>query len=281
MIDFKITLASLLSSRVYIQSSKPTKLRKKKSIQFVQRFAFSFSPLFFFSFFSFSQSFFRIFKDLFPQSQPQQTRHEAISILNSLLKKYTDGIKKKKKTPKLKNTKITNTKINKKLVIKEFDHDFVFGYIQTIDSERDPRNLMLIFETTEYIVKNLKGFTRFTEDLFDVTSCYYPVNFTPKENDLITKEMLSNALKNALTSTPFFAPHLFPFLLEKLSGSLLDAKIETLHTICHSIFCFDPSHFAPFSLELWNSLRDEIFTSTEPLLIQEATDSIFRITKRL
>jgi DNA repair/transcription protein MET18/MMS19 len=155
----------------------------------------------------------------------------------------------------------------------------VFGYIQTIDSERDPRNLMIVFETTEEIVKNLKGFTRFTEDLFDVTSCYYPVNFTPKENDLITKEMLSNTLKKTLTSTPFFAEHFFPFVLEKLSGSLFDTKVDCLHTLLYSLQRFDLSSFTPFALDVWNSLRDEVFNSTDPLLIQECIDSISGITK--
>lgn len=41
-------------------------------------------------------------------------------------------------------------------------HDFVFGYIQAIDGEKDPRNLLNIFSMTTLVVKHL-DISRFVE----------------------------------------------------------------------------------------------------------------------
>jgi DNA repair/transcription protein MET18/MMS19 len=60
---------------------------------------------------------------------------------------------------------------------------------------------------------------RFVEDLFDVTSCYYPINFTPRANDSITAEMLISSLDKAMCCSPLFAPLCLPFLLEKIEAS--------------------------------------------------------------
>lgn len=72
--------------------------------------------------------------------------------------------------------------------------EFVLGYIQMLDGERDPRNLLLAFCSVLLIVRNLHfGRSSFSnsesnhvtlsdslvEDLFDVISCYFPIDFSP------------------------------------------------------------------------------------------------------
>jgi hypothetical protein len=41
-------------------------------------------------------------------------------------------------------------------------HDFVFGYVQAVDGEKDPRNLMAVFGLTQLVIHHL-DISRFTE----------------------------------------------------------------------------------------------------------------------
>jgi DNA repair/transcription protein MET18/MMS19 len=41
--------------------------------------------------------------------------------------------------------------------------DFVFGFIQAMDGEKDPRILMITFTLIPLIIKEFPDFTRFTE----------------------------------------------------------------------------------------------------------------------
>lgn len=95
--------------------------------------------------------------------------------------------------------------------------DFVFGYVQAIDGEKDPRNLLTVFRLTKLVIQGL-DISRFAEvgrvvvlwvwawgdwgltldqDLCEVTSCYYPITFTPPPDDQhgITRDDLRDALK--------------------------------------------------------------------------------------
>lgn len=95
-------------------------------------------------------------------------------------------------------------------------HDFVYGYLQMIDGERDPRNLIMIFDLTPKVIKVVPGWERFSDELFDVTSCYYPVNFKGGSNGTITTDMIRDALDRALLCTPRWAPLLYGLLEEKM-----------------------------------------------------------------
>lgn len=88
--------------------------------------------------------------------------------------------------------------------LKGLGADFVFGFVQSMDGERDPRNLLLAFRVADNILQ--RGYElgesagargpslgavvhrsallisvsgTFTEELFEVTSCYFPIDFTP------------------------------------------------------------------------------------------------------
>ena len=56
--------------------------------------------------------------------------------------------------------------------------DFVFGFIQTVDQERDPRNLTILFSLFPIVAKYFK-LEPFTEEFFEVFSCYFPIDFSP------------------------------------------------------------------------------------------------------
>lgn len=110
--------------------------------------------------------------------------------------------------------------------------DFVFGYIQIIDGEKDPRCLMLVFTTTPIVARSF-DVTRFAEDLFDVTSCYFPITFTPPPNDPhgITKEGLIEGLRESMASNVLFAPFCMELLMDKVTSPVNATKAQCFLTL--------------------------------------------------
>ena len=60
--------------------------------------------------------------------------------------------------------------------LKLLGPDFVFGVISTIDGERDPRNLLQLFGMLPHFIGTFP-LGHLTEEMFDVVSCYFPVDF--------------------------------------------------------------------------------------------------------
>uniref|UniRef100_A0A665UX11 MMS19 nucleotide excision repair protein n=1 Tax=Echeneis naucrates TaxID=173247 RepID=A0A665UX11_ECHNA len=144
--------------------------------------------------------------------------------------------------------------------------DFVFGFVQSMDGERDPRNLLLAFKIAKNIIRRGYDLGKFTEELFEVTSCYFPVDFTPPPNDPhgITKEELIEELRAVLTGTPKFAEFLLPLIIEKLDSDVQSAKLDSLQTLTACLSQYEHKDLAEFLEGLWTSLRREVFqTSSE------------------
>ena len=136
--------------------------------------------------------------------------------------------------------------------------DFVLGFIQSIDGEKDPRNLLVCFQNAEQIIKMLQ-FSVFAEDLFEVTSCYFPIDFTPPQNDPygVTKEELVTSLRKCLSATQLFAPFIMPLLMEKVSSDILSAKIDAFYTLSACVKSYNPDDVKDFVQEIWSALRND------------------------
>lgn len=60
--------------------------------------------------------------------------------------------------------------------------DFVYGVITLIDGERDPKNLIYLFNWLPQFLSVAK-LEHLTEEMFDVLACYFPIDFKPPQND--------------------------------------------------------------------------------------------------
>nr|XP_019939047.1 PREDICTED: MMS19 nucleotide excision repair protein homolog isoform X1 [Paralichthys olivaceus] len=150
--------------------------------------------------------------------------------------------------------------------LKGLGADFVFGFVQSMDGERDPRNLLLAFQIAKNIIHRGYDLGKFTEELFEVTSCYFPIDFNPPPNDPhgITKEDLIEALRAVLSGTPKFAEFLLPLIIEKLDSDVQSAKLDSLQTLTSCMSQYEHKDLAEFLEGLWTSLRREVFqTSSE------------------
>uniref|UniRef100_A0A671TTT0 MMS19 nucleotide excision repair protein n=1 Tax=Sparus aurata TaxID=8175 RepID=A0A671TTT0_SPAAU len=152
--------------------------------------------------------------------------------------------------------------------LKGLGADFVFGFVQSMDGERDPRNLLLAFQIAKSIVHRGYDLGKFTEELFEVTSCYFPIDFSPPPNDPhgITREELILTLRDVLAGTPQFAEFLLPLIIEKLDSDVQSAKLDSLQTLTACVSQYEHKDLAEFLEGLWASLRREVFqTSSEKI----------------
>ncbi|KAM4525603.1 MMS19 nucleotide excision repair protein homolog [Odontesthes bonariensis] len=167
--------------------------------------------------------------------------------------------------------------------LKGLGTDFVFGFVQSMDGERDPRNLLLAFQIAKNIILRGYDLGKFTEELFEVTSCYFPIDFTPPPNDPhgITKEELIQELRAVLTGTPNFAEFLLPLIIEKLDSDVQSAKLDSLQTLSACVMQYEHKDLAEFLEGLWVSLRREVFQTTSEKIECAALAALTALTSCL
>ncbi|XP_050980877.1 MMS19 nucleotide excision repair protein homolog isoform X2 [Labeo rohita] len=145
--------------------------------------------------------------------------------------------------------------------LKGLGADFVFGFVQSVDGERDPRNLLLAFQVAQNIIHRGYDLGKFVEELFEVTSCYFPIDFSPPPNDPhgITQEELVLSLRAVLTGTCQFAEFLLPLIIEKLDSDVQSAKVDSLQTLAACGLTYSHKELAEFLPGLWSTIRREVF----------------------
>ncbi len=110
-----------------------------------------------------------------------------------------------------------------------------------VEEEKDPRNLVLTYDLIYFILRSYANTENsnssnliepFLDDLFDKVSCYFPINFEPPKNDKfkITPEELKDKLSKCFTASSSLAKYAFPFILDKLTATQPETKLE-----CYSI----------------------------------------------
>ena len=194
-----------------------------------------------------------IFSEVHVRSLVQADRRNLFNLYSNLLDKHISALKK-------------------------MGPDFVLGFIQSMDGEKDPRNLLVCFDDAEKIIAKLP-FDVFVEDLFEVTSCYFPIDFTPLANDPfgVTKEALVLKLRKCLASTPKFAPFCMPLLMEKLSSDIVDAKNDALMTLAECLLCYNPEDVTEYAEDVWNAIRRDYLLGG----IKAIEDACLRAIKNL
>ncbi|NWY64296.1 MMS19 protein, partial [Erithacus rubecula] len=163
---------------------------------------------------------------------------------------------------------ITNFMSTREEELKGLGANFTFGFIQVMDGEKDPRNLLVAFQIVRDLIAKDYALGPFVEELFEVTSCYFPVDFTPPPNDPhgIQREDLILSLRAVLASTCQFAEFLLPLLIEKLDSELQSAKLDSLQTLTACCAIYGQKELQEFLPSLWSSLRREVFqTASEKI----------------
>ncbi|EFX86854.1 hypothetical protein DAPPUDRAFT_221700 [Daphnia pulex] len=175
-----------------------------------------------------------IFQDVHCQSQLQHDRRAIYKTLKNLLAFHLKEL-------------------------QDLGQDFVFGLIQLADQERDPRNLLILFSIFPVVARYFR-FEPFTEEFFEVFSCYFPIDFTPPANDpyAVTKEQLCDGLRQCLAGSPHFAEYCLPLLQEKLESDLVSAKVEALKTLELCCQTYQAGQLEKWVDSFWTGIRREV-----------------------
>ena len=115
--------------------------------------------------------------------------------------------------------------------------DFIYGVISALDGERDPRNLLFLFEYMPTFIKTFP-LKHLTEEMFEIFACYFPIDFYPNPNDpkAITRDVLAEKLSFCLCAVPEFADSCIALALEKLESDLSVAKLDSLDLLVKHFF---------------------------------------------
>lgn len=112
------------------------------------------------------------------QSQTQPDRLLCYEIFNIMVLMKPSGKKKwwllcEHMAYILETTRLCKCSITE---LQALGPDFVCGYLTAIDSERDPRNLMYLFENIPHFFRTFPP-GHLIEDAFETVSCYFPIDF--------------------------------------------------------------------------------------------------------
>ncbi|XP_069139369.1 MMS19 nucleotide excision repair protein homolog [Argopecten irradians] len=146
--------------------------------------------------------------------------------------------------------------------LQKMGSDFVLGYIRAMDAEKDPRNLVLAFRCANIVIVSFP-LGVFVEEMFEVVSCYFPVDFTPPPGDPhgITKDDLILGLRGCLAATPQFGQFCCPLLLEKISSDVTSAKIDSFRTLEAAAKVYGSKCLLEYKTSLFNCIKREVFGS--------------------
>ncbi|XP_049872411.1 MMS19 nucleotide excision repair protein homolog isoform X2 [Pectinophora gossypiella] len=168
------------------------------------------------------------------------------------------------------------------IYMKNLGPDFVYGVISAMDGERDPRNLLFLFSFLPRFISQVP-LGHLTEEMFDVVSCYYPIDFHPSPGDpaAVTRQDLANALAPCLCAIPAFGEQCLILLIEKLDSNLQVAKLDSLKLLTETCKTFGPECYGPFLKALWGSIRREISHKTDEALKMAAHEALSALVTKL
>jgi DNA repair/transcription protein MET18/MMS19 len=158
----------------------------------------------------------------------QAVRHLVYQLFDSLLDRHRSGEFQKPRA------QLTSA-------FKDMGDEFISSYAKMVDGEKDPRNLMLLFQLDYIILSEFNVQARIevstrepspadiVQDMFDITFCYFPIAFRPPPNDPygITADNLKLALRKCLSASPHFAKMALPLFLEKYPTSSGPAMVSS------------------------------------------------------
>lgn len=130
--------------------------------------------------------------------------------------------------------------------------EVVDGVINTMEEEKDPRCLVLALQLLAKVSKTFpevledsittqlqvdSDYETLAEKLFDNTSCYFPISFSPPPDDPfgITTEDLVEALEAAMCASIPIIKFSIPFFIEQINSEQVSARIYALHGLLNIV----------------------------------------------
>lgn len=215
------------------------------------------------------------------------TSKSASDMVSDLYNSSSETFSKEPVTARFEAYKLLNQLLNShRKVIRGMGVDLIRIIDDLASTERDPRNLMLVFTMIEVVLNEWEqaDLDVMKEELYDTLQRYFPISFRPKAGDplTITAEDLILKLRGCFASYSGFAPQLFPDLIQRLDDpNRLNAKADVLETMAACISRYEPAVAAQWSTKLWDALKYEIFNSTDDSQAPNALKVMTMVATRL
>uniref|UniRef100_A0A0A1WYE0 MMS19 nucleotide excision repair protein n=1 Tax=Zeugodacus cucurbitae TaxID=28588 RepID=A0A0A1WYE0_ZEUCU len=144
--------------------------------------------------------------------------------------------------------------------LKQMGGDFMYGLINSIDGERDPRNLDFIFTFMPDLIKHF-SLLHLAEEMFEIFACYFPIDFTPSREDPsnISRDELAEKLSDCLVASSEFIEWVVPLAVEKLESDLVEAKLDSINLLVKAAVHFTSKAMSEHFDVIWTALKSEIF----------------------
>jgi DNA repair/transcription protein MET18/MMS19 len=168
-----------------------------------------------------------------PKEHPQSIRLLALKIVNYLITSFSQSV---------------------------YSNDQIIDcFLHISQNEKDPNNLILIFQILQTISKNL-DINNYVQPLFDTMFRYYPISFKSSNEAQETQiASLKDSLNASLASNDLYAEELFPNLIEKYNAATLaQVKLDILTTISSVSNVYSKSIIQENFLSIWNTLKYSI-----------------------
>ncbi|KAF3481990.1 uncharacterized protein GIQ15_04749 [Arthroderma uncinatum] len=191
------------------------------------------------------------------RGRPQSQRLQVLHLLNELM-------------------------IKNRAALREMNDESLIGIVDLVSGERDPRNLMVVFSILKVVMMEW-DISGHTQELFDAAYNYFPITFRPPPNDPygVTAQDLKDRLQACITSTPLFAPHAFPSLLDKLDSTSANVKRDALRALGGCIESYSPSTIARYAITIWDCLKFEILNAQDEILPEESLRVLHALASKL
>ncbi|KAM5436885.1 hypothetical protein McanMca71_002003 [Microsporum canis] len=191
------------------------------------------------------------------RGRPQSQRLQVLHLLNELMNKNRGAI-------------------------RDMNDESLIGIVDLVSGERDPRNLMVVFSILRVVMMEW-DILGHTQELFDAAYNYFPITFRPPPNDPygVTAQDLKDRLQACITSTPLFAPHAFPALLDKLDSTSANVKRDALRALNGCVESYGPSTITRYSITIWDCLKFEILNAQDDVLPAESLRVLHALASRL
>lgn len=153
--------------------------------------------------------------------------------------------------------------------------DFVYGFINAMDGERDPRILLFLFD---FIPNFLETFPlgHLNEEAFEVIACYFPIDFNPSPNDsgVISRDQLAEKLADCLCAHESFVEDSINLVCEKLGSQLSVAKLDSLYLLSKASQKFAPAMIEKQFPDIWKALKAELLPGASKDITMATLDAL-------
>lgn len=159
--------------------------------------------------------------------------------------------------------------------------EFVQGVINAVEGERDPRNLVKLFDFMPRFVERFP-LEHWAEEMFEVFACYYPIDFYPSASDpnAITRDGLAKKLDDCLLGCRDFIEPALVLALEKLETELKVAKLDSLLMIRNCALKFGCKEIEQRFDNIWMGLKQELMPGQNDDVIRAGLEAVSAIVRQ-